>query len=94
MITTQKLILGDSEGTDAGCQVIADNVKVNDTIVDLDLAKNMTSSLKYKIKIDESGETVEKKKTTLKNVVRYYHDEATYFGEVQAISSNFLAVPK
>ena len=39
-------------------------VKVNDTIVELDLPKNMKSSKKYKITNDESAETVENTKTT------------------------------
>ena len=40
------------------------------------------SSKKYKIAIDESAETVEKAKTTIINVVRYYHDEVTHPDEV------------
>ena len=55
---------------------------MNDTIVELDLPKNTKSSKKYNIAIDESAETVEKTKTTIKNVVRYYHDEATHPDEV------------
>ena len=39
----KKLVLGDCEVTDAGCQVIADIVKVNDTIEELDLPKNTNS---------------------------------------------------
>ena len=60
-------ILGDCEVTDAGCQVMADIVKVNDTIDELDLPKNTKSSKKYKITIDESAEA----KTTINNIVRY-----------------------
>ena len=56
----------------------ADIVKVNDTIVELDLLKNTKSSNKYKITIDESAETVEKAKTTINDIVMYYHDEVTY----------------
>ena len=67
----KKLVLGDCEVTDAGCQVIADIVKVNDTIEELDLPKNTKSSKKYKTAIDESAETVEKTKMTINNVVRY-----------------------
>ena len=78
----KKLILGDCEITDAGCQVIADIVKVKDTIEELDLPKNTKSSKKYKITIDESAETVEKEKTTINNIVMYYHDEATHPDEV------------
>ena len=78
----KKLLLSDCEVTDAGCQVIADIVKVNDTIEELDLPKNTKSSKKYKIAIDESAETVEKAKTTINNVVRYYHDEVTHPDEV------------
>ena len=70
------LILGDCEVTDAGCQVMADIVKVNDTIEELDLPKNTKSSKKYKITTDESAEEVEKAKTTI-NIV-YYHDEVTH----------------
>ena len=55
----KKLVLGDCEVTDAGCQVIADIVKVNDTIEELDLPKNTKSSKKYKITIDKSAEEVE-----------------------------------
>ena len=40
--------------THAGCQVIADIVKVKDTIEDLDLPKNTRSSKKYKISIDDA----------------------------------------
>ena len=40
----KKLVLGDCEVTDAGCQVIADFVKVNDSIEELDLPKNTKSS--------------------------------------------------
>ena len=54
-------ILGDCEVTDAGCQVMADIVKVNDTIEELDLPKNTKSSKKYKITIDESAEEVERR---------------------------------
>ena len=72
----KKLILGDCEITDAGCQVIADIVMVNDTIEELDLPKNTKSSKKHKIAIDESAETVEEAKTTINNILRYYHDEA------------------
>ena len=75
----KKLILRDCEVTDAGCQVIADIVKVNDTIEESDLPKK--SSKKNKITINESAETVEKTKT-INNVVRYYHDEATHPDEV------------
>ena len=64
-----------------GCQVIADIVKVKDTIKELVLPKNTKSSKKYKIAIDESAETVEKEKTTISNIVRYYHHEATYLDE-------------
>ena len=72
------MILGDCEVTDAGCQVIADIVKVNDTIEELDLPKNTKSSKKYKITTDESAEEVEKAKTTINNIVRYHHDEVTH----------------
>ena len=71
-----------SQVTDAGCQDIAEIVKVKDTIVESDLRKNTKSSKKYKIAIDESAETVEKTKTTINNVVRYYHDEVTHPDEV------------
>ena len=37
------LELGDCEVADAGCQVIADIVKVNDTIEELDLPENTNS---------------------------------------------------
>ena len=78
----KKLILRDCEVTDAGCRVIADIVKVNDAIVELVLLKNTKSSKKYKIMIDESAETFEKAKTTINNIVMYYHDEATQPDEV------------
>ena len=39
----KKLVLGDCEVTDAGCQVIADIVKVNDTIEELDVPENTNS---------------------------------------------------
>ena len=78
----KKLILGDCEVTDAGCQVIADIVKVKDTIEELGLPKNTKSSKKYKIAIDESAETVEKAKTTINNIVMCYHDEVTHPNEV------------
>ena len=71
-----------SQVTDAGCQDIAEIVKVKDTIEESDLPKNTKSSKKYKIAIDESAETVEKTKTTINNVVRYYHDEVTHPDEV------------
>ena len=61
----KKLVLGDCEVTDAGCQVIADIVKVSDPIEELDLPKNTKSSKKYKITIDESAKEVEKSKTTI-----------------------------
>ena len=41
----KKLVLGDCEVTDAGCQVIADIVKVNDTIEELDLPENTNSDV-------------------------------------------------
>ena len=77
----KKLVLGDCEVTDAGCQVFADIVKVNDPIEDLDLPKNTKSSKEYKITIDESAEEVENAKTT-NHVVMYYHDEVTHPDEV------------
>ena len=40
----KKLILADCEITDAGCQVIADIVRVKDTIKEFDLPKNTKSS--------------------------------------------------
>ena len=61
---TKKFVLGDCEVTDAGCHVIADIVKVNDTIEELVLPKNTISSKKHKISLDESAATVEKVKTT------------------------------
>ena len=78
----KKLIFGDCEVTDAGCQVIADIVKVNDTIEELDLPKNTKSSKKYMITIDESAETVEKAKTTINNTVMYHHNEVMHPVEV------------
>ena len=78
----KKLILGDCEVTDAGCQVIADIVKVNDTIEELDLPKNTKSSKKYKITIEGSSETAEKAKTTINNIGRYYDNEVTHLDEV------------
>ena len=78
----KKLILSDCEVTDAGCQVIADIVKVNDTIQELDLPKNTKSSKKYKIMIRGSAETVEKAKRIINNIVMYYHDEVTQPDEV------------
>ena len=78
----KKLILGDCEVTDAGCQVIADIVKVKDTIEELDLPKNTKSSKKYKIAIDESAETVEKAKTSINSVVMCYHSEVTHHDDV------------
>ena len=78
MENRKKLILGDCEITDDGCHVIADIVKVKDTIKELDLPKNTKSSKKYKIATDESAENAEKEKTTINNnIVKYYHDEAT-----------------
>ena len=74
----KKLILGDCEITDAACQVIADIVKAKATIEELDLPKNTKFSKKYKIAIDESAETVEKAKTTINNMVMYYHNEVTH----------------
>ena len=68
--------------TDAGCQIIADIVKVSDTIEELDLPKNTKSSKKYKITIDESAEEVEKTTTTNNNIVRFYHDGVTHLDEV------------
>ena len=76
------MILGDCEITEAGCQIIEDIVKVKDTIEELDLPKVTKSSKKYKITIDESTETNEKEKTTINNIVMYYHDEATHPDEV------------
>ena len=73
----KNLVLGDCEVTDAGCQVIADIVKVNDTI-----EENTKSSKKYKITIDESAGEVEKAKTNINNFVMYYHDEVTHPDEV------------
>ena len=67
-----------SQVTDAGCQDIAEIVKVKDTIEDLDLPKNTKSSKKFKIAFDESAETVEKLKTTINNMVMYYHNEVTH----------------
>ena len=61
----KNLTFGDCETTDAGCQVIADIVKVKDTTEELDLPKDTKSSKKYKIAVDESAETVEKEKTTI-----------------------------
>ena len=78
----QEVGLGWCEVTDAGSQVIADIVKVNDPFEELDLPKNTECSKKYKITIDESAETVEKAKTTINNIVRYYHDEVTHPDEV------------
>ena len=78
----KKLVFGDCEVTDAGCHVIADNVKVIDSIEELDLPMNTKSSKKFKITIDESAEEVEKAKTTINNFVMYYHDEVTHLDEV------------
>ena len=78
----QKLVWGDCEVTDAGCQVIADIVKVNDPIEELYLPKNTKSSKKYKITIDDSAEGLEKAKTTMNNFVMYYHDEVMHRDEV------------
>ena len=39
----KKLVLGDCEVMDSGCQVIADIVKVNDTIEESDLPENTNS---------------------------------------------------
>ena len=59
----KKLVLGDCEVTDDGCQVvIADIVKVNDTIEELDLPKNTKSSRKHKITLDGSAEEAEKRR--------------------------------
>ena len=77
----KKLVLRDCEVTDVGCQVIPD-MKVNDTIEELDLPKNTKSFKKYKITIDESAGEVEKAKTTINNFVMYYHDEVTHPDEV------------
>ena len=74
----KKLVLGDCDVTDDGCQIIADIVKVNDTIVELNLLKNTKSSKKYKITIDNSAEEVEKAKTTINTIVMYHHDEVTH----------------
>ena len=71
-----------SQVTDPDGQIIADTVKVNDTIEELDLAKNTKSSKKYKVAVDESAETVEKAKTTINNIVMYYHNEVTHPDEV------------
>ena len=78
----KNLVLGGCEVTDAGCQVIAEIVKVNDTFEELYLPKNTKSSKKYKIAIDESAETVEKAKTTINNIVRSHHNEVTHPDEV------------
>ena len=78
----KKLVLGDCEVTEAGCQVIADTVKVKDTIEELDLPKNTKSSKMYEITIDGSAEKVETAKTTINNIVRYYHDDVTHPDEV------------
>ena len=61
-----------SQVTDAGCQDIAETVNVKDTIEESALPKNTKSSKKYKIATDEAAETVEKTKTTINNVVRYF----------------------
>ena len=45
-------------------------------------AKNTKSSKKYKITIDGTDEKVEKTKTTINNIVMYYHDEVTHPDEV------------
>ena len=66
-----------SQVTDAGCQDIVEIMKVKDTTEESDLPKNTKSSKKYKIAIDESAETVEKTKTTIHNIVMYYHNEVT-----------------
>ena len=71
-----------SQVGDVGSQDIADIVKLKDTIKELDLLKNTKSSKKYKISIDKSAETVEKAKTTINNIVLYYHDEVTHLDEV------------
>ena len=76
----KRLVLGDCEA--AGCQVIADIVKVNDPIEELDLHENTKSSKQYKITMDESAEVVEKAKTTINNFVMYYRDEVTHPDEV------------
>ena len=47
----KKLVLGDCEVIDAGCQVIADIAKVNDPLEELDLPKNTKSCMKFKITI-------------------------------------------
>ena len=78
----KKLILCDCEVTDAGCRDIAEIVKVIDTIKELDLPKNTKSSKKCKTAIDKSAETVQKAKTTINNIVMYYHDEMTHPDEV------------
>ena len=78
----KKLVLGDCEITEAGCQVIADIVNLTDTIEELDLPKNTKSSKKYKFAIDESAETAEKAKTTINNTVMHYRNEVTHPDEV------------
>ena len=55
---------------------------MTDPIEELDLPKNTKSSKKCKITIDESAEEVEKAKTTINNIVRYYHDKVTHPDEV------------
>ena len=75
------MILRDCEVT-AGCQDIAEVVKVKDTNEEVDVPKNTKSSKKHKIATDESAGTVETAKTTINNVVRYYHDEARQPDEV------------
>ena len=76
----KKWILCGCEATDAGCQVIEDIVKMN-VIEESDLTKNTKSSKKYKITIDESAEEVEKAKTTINNIVMYYHDPDEVYEE-------------
>ena len=53
-----------------------------DTIEELDLPRNTKSFKKYKITIDESAEKVEKARTTINNIVLYYHDEVTHPDDV------------
>ena len=67
----KKLVLGDCEVTDAGSQVIADIVKVNDTTEERNLHKNTKSSMKYKITIVGTAEKVEQAMTTVNNIVIY-----------------------
>ena len=78
----KKLVLGDCEVTDAGCQVIADIVKVNDTIEELDFPRTRSLPRSTRPRLTSPLKRLRKRIRPSVKIVMYYHDEVAHRDEV------------